>query len=146
MSSLDNLRTRLTYQGGIAQEDRMDQDKLRSLKKALLYSYQAQTAILDDDREFKCLINHDKLKSHFHLKVGDFVRYKIPLPTGYKKTNALSVDIYKIKSRYNNLFIIQNINNPEDVKDDVAYGELKKITLLKPESSTFEEPAMKLIK
>lgn len=33
MSSLDNLRTRLTYQGGIAQEDRMDQDKLRSLKK-----------------------------------------------------------------------------------------------------------------
>lgn len=69
MSSLDNLRTRLTYQGGIAQEDRMDQDKLRSLKKALLYSYQAQTAILEDGREFKCLINHDKLKEDYDDKI-----------------------------------------------------------------------------
>ena len=62
MSSLDNLKARLKFNGGASQEDRMDLDKLRSLKKALLYSYQAQTAILNDNREFKCLINHDKLK------------------------------------------------------------------------------------
>ena len=33
--------------------DRMNESKLRSLKKALLYSYQAATAILADEREFK---------------------------------------------------------------------------------------------
>ena len=87
--------------------------------------------------------NHQLKKIEYNkkvdsLKVGDYVRYKIPLPTGYKKTNALSVDIYKIISRYNNLFIIQNIKDEKDVKEDVAYGELKKISLFKPESSTFE--------
>ena len=87
--------------------------------------------------------NHQLKKIEYNkkvdsLKVGDYVRYKIPLPTGYKKTNSLSVDIYKIISRYNNLFIIQNIKDEKDVKEDVAYGELKKISLFKPESSTFE--------
>ena len=69
MSAMDNLNKRLQYAGGIAQEDRMDADKLRSLKKALLYSYQAQTAILKDNREFKCLINHDKLKEDYDDKI-----------------------------------------------------------------------------
>lgn len=69
MSSLDNLKTRLKFNGGGSQEQRMDLDKLRSLKKALLYSYQAQTAILKDNREFKCLINHDKLKEDYDDKI-----------------------------------------------------------------------------
>jgi hypothetical protein len=40
----------------------MYEDKRRSLRKALLYSYQSNTAILSDGREFRCLINPDKNK------------------------------------------------------------------------------------
>lgn len=69
MSSLNNLKTRINYAGGANQENRMNADKLRSLKKALLYSYQGQTAILTDGREFRCLINHDKLKEDYDDKV-----------------------------------------------------------------------------
>ena len=69
MSSLDNLKNRINYAGGPNQEKRMNNDKLRSLKKALLYSYQGQTAILNDGREFRCLINHDKLKEDYDDKI-----------------------------------------------------------------------------
>ncbi len=79
MSSLDNLKTRLDYAGGANQEVRMNQDKLRSLKKALLYSYQGQTAILEDNREFRCLINHDKLKQDYDDKIISIPFYDIPL-------------------------------------------------------------------
>lgn len=47
----------------------MINDKLRSLKKALLYSYQAATAILSDGREFRCLINPDKNKPAYDNKM-----------------------------------------------------------------------------
>ena len=47
----------------------MNTDKLRSLKKALLYSYQAQTAELADGRKFRCLINTDKLKGDYDNKI-----------------------------------------------------------------------------
>lgn len=69
MSSLDNLRTRINYVGGANQEHRMNEGKLKSLKKALLYSYQAQTAELVDGRRFRCLINHDKLKEDYDDKI-----------------------------------------------------------------------------
>jgi hypothetical protein len=35
MSSLDTLKKRINYDGGTMQEQRMNLDKLRSLKKAL---------------------------------------------------------------------------------------------------------------
>lgn len=63
------MKTRLGYVGGSKQEDRMISDKLRSLKKALLYSYQAATAILEDGREFRCLINPDKTKTQYKDKI-----------------------------------------------------------------------------
>ena len=69
MSGLDNLKTRLRYGGGNRQIDRMNEDKLRSLKKALLYSYQSATAILADGREFRCLINPDHLKNIYDDKI-----------------------------------------------------------------------------
>lgn len=69
MSGLDNLRTRLNYQGGITAESRFQKDKERSLKKALIYSYQAETAILSDGREFRCLINTDKTKADYDAKI-----------------------------------------------------------------------------
>lgn len=62
MSGLENLQTRLQYKGGTAQISRMKQSKVNTLKKALLYSYQSATAILNDGREFRCLINKDKTK------------------------------------------------------------------------------------
>ena len=68
MSALDNMRTRLNYHGGEPQQSRMINDKLRSLKKALLYSYQAGTMVIDgydennelQSLEFRCLMNPDK--------------------------------------------------------------------------------------
>ena len=50
MITLDNMYNRLNYNGGTAQQSRMIEHKLKSLKKALLYSYQAATAVLEDGR------------------------------------------------------------------------------------------------
>ena len=76
MDLLENMRKRLNYQGGVPQQGRMIEDKLRSLKKALLYSYQAGTMVIEnpdydensEDRikklkelEFRCLMNPDKI-------------------------------------------------------------------------------------
>ena len=66
--SLELLNKRLQYQGG-NQEQRFINDKLRSLKKALLYSYQAATVILSDGKEFRCLINPDKNKPAYDNKI-----------------------------------------------------------------------------
>ena len=73
MLGLNDLRTRLNYRGGGAQ-GRMKEDKLKSLKKALLYSYQSATILLQDNkgefnREFLALINQDKLKSDYDNKI-----------------------------------------------------------------------------
>lgn len=68
MSGLENMGIRLHYTGGNRQIDRMNEDKLRSLKKALLYSYQSATAQLSDGREFRCLINPDKIKNTYDNK------------------------------------------------------------------------------
>lgn len=63
------MKARINYAGGAIQQDRMNEDKLRSLKKAMLYSYQAATAILEDGREFRCLINPDKTKTEYRDKI-----------------------------------------------------------------------------
>lgn len=68
VSSLNNLRTRLSYQGGCS-EGRMKADKLKSLKRAMFASYQAATAVLADGREFKCLMNPNKLKVDYDEKI-----------------------------------------------------------------------------
>lgn len=69
MSSLDTMRTRVNWMGGSKQIDRINEDKLRSLKKALLYAYQSGTIKLDDGREFRALINKDKLKAEYEDKI-----------------------------------------------------------------------------
>ena len=85
MSSLDNLKKRIDYAGGANQEHRMNESKLRSLKKALLYSYQAQTAELVDGRQFRCLINHDKLKEDYDDKIISIPYKDICLNAGTRK-------------------------------------------------------------
>lgn len=67
--SLELLKKRINYKGGKQQNDRMIEDKLKSLKKALLYSYQSATAILQDGREFRCLINKDKINNDYDNKI-----------------------------------------------------------------------------
>ena len=69
MSGLENMRTRINYAGGKNQQGRMNCDKAATLRKALLYSYQAATAVLSDNREFRCLINPDKLKNDYDDKI-----------------------------------------------------------------------------
>ena len=64
MSGLENLKTRVKYYG-VTVEDRLKTDKLRTLKKALFNSYQAETIVLADGREFKCLINSNKLEKDY---------------------------------------------------------------------------------
>lgn len=66
--SLETLNTRLNYHGANIKE-RMESDKLRSLRAALKRSYQRQTAILQDGREFFCLINPEKLKNDYDEKM-----------------------------------------------------------------------------
>ena len=68
-SMLENMKNRINYMGGKSQQARMNVDKLRSLKKALIYSYQAATAILSDGREFRCLINPNKISLDLDNKV-----------------------------------------------------------------------------
>ena len=63
------MKARINYSGGAIQQDRMISDKLRSLKKAMLYSYQAATAVLEDGREFRCLINPDTMKEEYRDKI-----------------------------------------------------------------------------
>lgn len=69
MSGLNNMKARIAYHGGGNQKVRMQQDKLRSLRKALLYSYQSETLVLADGREFRCLINPNKLSMELDDKV-----------------------------------------------------------------------------
>ena len=78
MAGLDNLNKRLSFMGGKA-EDRFISDKLKTLKKALLYSYQAETIQLEDGREFRCLINKDTLSEDYHDKIISIPFYDICL-------------------------------------------------------------------
>lgn len=102
----DSLVTRLNYMGGKKAESRFQTDKLRTLKKALLYSYQAATAILSDGREFRCLINADKLKNDYDNKIlsipfKDICLNSEPLgiPTSYaeESTNIQVGDVFTWK-------------------------------------------------
>lgn len=68
MSIRNNLNARLAYLGGDA-DGRLKQGKLRSLKKALKYSYQAAIAVLQDGRKFKCLMNPSKLKADYTTNI-----------------------------------------------------------------------------
>lgn len=58
---LGNMKARLNYLGGGTSQERMIKSKEKSLKRALSNSYQAATTKLSDGREFKCLINPDKI-------------------------------------------------------------------------------------
>lgn len=90
INALDGMQKRLNYNGGQEQQKRMNQDKLRTLKKALLYSYQGATAILEDGREFRCLINPDKLKTSYDEKIISIPFEDVCLNPEYSKRETTS--------------------------------------------------------
>lgn len=98
MSGLDNLKTRLNYHGGILAESRFQLDKEKALKKALWYSYQACTAILSDGREFRCLINSDRTKADYDVKVVSIPYKDMCLTSGKIEDIGMKCgDIFKWK-------------------------------------------------
>lgn len=89
MSAIDNLRIRMEYQGfngDYSQKGRMEQSKLASLRKALLYSYQSEDITLEDDRKFKCLINSESLKNDYDVKAISIPFEDIELVSKEKQT------------------------------------------------------------
>lgn len=89
MSGLSNLKTRLNFYGGKNQESRMQRDKLQTLRRALLYSYQAATAVLKTGKEFRCLINPNKNSGDYDNKILSIPYEDICLdtaPSGDEKT------------------------------------------------------------
>lgn len=67
MQGFLNLNNRLRALGG-NQEQRMQKDKLKSMRKALMYSYQAATITLNNN-QYRCLINPDKVKQDYDDKI-----------------------------------------------------------------------------
>lgn len=98
MSALENMKTRLDYNGGIAQISRMNADKLRSLKRAMAASYQAATAILADGREFKCLINPDKIKNTYDNKILSIPFEDVCLNASKKGTTSQGIVPINLKA------------------------------------------------
>lgn len=86
--SLDTMNTRINYNGGQQQVTRMNSDKLKSLKKALLYSYQSATAILADKREFRCLMNPEKLTNDYDQKIISIPFEDVCLNTSAKEKTS----------------------------------------------------------
>ena len=90
-SGKNSMETRLNALGGSNQWIRMREDKLRGLKKALLYSYQAAivskynpTLQQVEINQFRSLINHDKLKVDYEDKI-------ISIPFQEKPINGTEV-------------------------------------------------------
>lgn len=101
------MRRRLEYHGGVRQEDRMIQDKYRTLQKTLQYSYQgcdvqliqpydvcyeddprANANIIKKNKVWRALINPDKTKQDYDDKIlsidyksdfgpGDVFRWRV---------------------------------------------------------------------
>ena len=114
---IELLNKRINYYGG-NQQQRMSNDKVRSIKKAFLYSYQAETAILPDGRQFRCLINPDKNKPQYDNKVISILFKDICLNTpkigktnqGEVNTNIKCGDVFIWKENQSHwLVYLQNL-------------------------------------
>ena len=68
MSSLDRMKTRTSFNGYETRDKWIVKDKYTSFKDALRISYQAEF-ITFEDKQFRCLINPDKLKEDYDQKM-----------------------------------------------------------------------------
>lgn len=79
-NSFKLMRARLELQGGELQQDRMIKDKLKSLNRALYYSYQgAQVRKLGSEKVERALINPNTVKQDYDDKI-----ISISYESGYK--------------------------------------------------------------
>lgn len=70
LNGLNLMKTRLNYAGGSSQQDRMIQQKRKSLDRAVLYSYQgAQVCRLDGSNATRALITPNQVKPDYDDKV-----------------------------------------------------------------------------
>lgn len=135
MSAIDNMRKRVNYHGGAKQIDRMNADKLRSLRRALLYSYQSCTIELSDGRQFRALINPDKEKLNYDDKVLSVPFRDICLNGERKGKMSEGIEEVGLQPGHNITWIS---NNPTDIpnthwliylwnKEETAYfrGEIR---------------------
>ena len=69
MNNLKNMYTRLNNRGGEAQQDRMIQDKKRTLERAVKYSYQgAKIQLVNSEEIVPSLMNPNKLLADYDEK------------------------------------------------------------------------------
>lgn len=69
MNNLKNMYTRLNNRGGEAQQDRMIQDKKRTLERAVKYSYQgAKIQLVNSEEIVPALMNPNKLLADYDEK------------------------------------------------------------------------------
>ena len=84
------MNKRINYRGGADQQNRMIKDKLNSLERALKYSYQGATVIVDNsDKEFRCLINPSKVNISEDIKI-----LSIPFQTVDSNGNIVATNIH----------------------------------------------------
>lgn len=104
LDSLELMRKTLEYRGGVRQVDRMYNDKLRTLKRTLLYSDQSATAEferLDEEgnvvfKQFRCLMNPNKLTGAYDQKVLSIPYYDVCLNENLKQdTNVAGGQIFR---------------------------------------------------
>lgn len=107
--SLELLNKRLQYQGG-NQQQRFIKDKLTGLKRSLLYSYQAATAILPNGRQFRCLINPDKNKPAYDNKILSIPYEDICLNEPKVNSGKMTQGLIKIDIKPGDVFIWKQTN------------------------------------
>ena len=127
MSGLNNLNKRLQYYGGNI-EGRMNKDKLNALVKASKYAYQAETAILEDGREFKCLINKDKTSEE---KVGGLAGYSSEQVAVVRQMSEIAQKGYEYQQSQ-----LQNIIAAQEEAAKIAAENAEKIAKIKERSET----------
>ena len=109
MSGFKNLKKRIEYMGGASQVARMNVDKLNTLKQALLYSYQAATAILPGNREFRCLMNPNKINLDQEEKIISIPFEDVCLNTKkLETTNLKAGDVFEWKENESHWIVLLN--------------------------------------
>lgn len=104
VSSIKNLQTRLDYRGGSNQWKRMREDKLRSLRKALLYSYQSaivqkydvkKESIINNLSDIIVLLQDNKQLSDSQIKILQQIetQYSIQIEDRYTEQYINEIQI-----------------------------------------------------
>lgn len=120
--SRETLNKRLGYYGGSAQ-NRLIQDKRRSLAKPLIYSYQSITAELADGRRFRALMNKNKETTDYNDQIVSIPYQDVCLnpdaskheksSEGQEETGIKTGDVFTwVENGTHWIIYSQNLNEP----------------------------------